>query len=68
MTARDGGVAIEVRNTPASSAAPAGVASGHGLVGLRERVSVFGGGLDASPTPEGGFLVAARLPAAVEAM
>ena len=64
VTNRDGGVVIEVRNTPADAVAPLEVPSGHGLVGLRERVSVFGGGLDASPTPEGGFLVAARLPAA----
>jgi signal transduction histidine kinase len=36
--------------------------AGHGLIGMRERVSVFGGQLDAGPRPDGGFRVAATLP------
>ena len=35
---------------------------GRGLVGMRERVSLFGGGLDVGPAPEGGFRVHASLP------
>jgi signal transduction histidine kinase len=35
---------------------------GHGLIGMRERVSLYGGELSAGPQPEGGFRVAARLP------
>ena len=60
--ARAPSVEIEVRNGRAASAALAAVPSGHGLVGLRERVSLFGGALDAGPTSDGGFVLAATLP------
>ena len=37
---------------------------GHGLVGMRERVALFGGRFDASRSPAGGFVVRAKLPIA----
>jgi signal transduction histidine kinase len=36
--------------------------SGHGLIGMRERVAVFGGSLTAGPAKDGGFAVAATFP------
>jgi signal transduction histidine kinase len=35
---------------------------GHGIAGMRERAAAFGGTLEASPLPGGGFQVAAFLP------
>jgi signal transduction histidine kinase len=35
---------------------------GHGLLGMRERITLYGGELTTGPTPGGGFAVHARLP------
>ena len=39
---------------------------GHGLIGMRERVQLYGGRLAAGPLPGGGFRVEAILPLSVE--
>ncbi|MER6081386.1 histidine kinase [Streptomyces sp. NPDC001833] len=36
-------------------------ARGHGLTGMRERTALYGGSVDAGPTPDGGYRVTASL-------
>lgn len=54
---------IRVTNT-ASVIAQASAQVGHGLVGMRERVAMFGGQLSAGPRPDRGYEVVAELPLA----
>jgi signal transduction histidine kinase len=59
-------LSIRVSDAGASTAdpplAPSAPGSGHGLVGMRERVAVFGGRLTTGPRADGGFDVRATLP------
>ena len=52
---------VEVLDSGGSVATEPG-SSGRGLVGMRERVSAYGGDLQTGGRPEGGFAVRARLP------
>jgi signal transduction histidine kinase len=66
---RDRDVTVEVTDDGRGAAAPTGDGrggTGHGLVGMRERVAAFGGDLETGPRPGGGFRVAARLPLAAD--
>ncbi|MEQ4722021.1 histidine kinase [Nonomuraea sp. B19D2] len=57
-------VEVEVRNDRPADGGEALPGSGWGLLGLRERVELAGGSLDAAPVPGAGFRVLARIPSA----
>ncbi|MER6944209.1 histidine kinase [Nonomuraea sp. NPDC000554] len=58
----DGWLEIEVTDTGGERAAPSRAGTGHGLIGLRERLALYGGTLDAGPRAGGGYQIRARLP------
>jgi signal transduction histidine kinase len=68
---RFGRGAFELDIANAHTASPPAIvngvaAGGHGLIGMRERVHLFGGTFGAGPSEDGGFLVHAVLPLSEE--
>jgi signal transduction histidine kinase len=61
-----GHVEIEVSDDGGGTGGAASISSdgGHGLVGMRERVSIFGGEFESGSRPGGGFRLRARIPVA----
>lgn len=56
------GVTVRVTNTAPGGTAPPSPGTGHGLLGMRERVAMLGGELATGATPDGGWEVTATLP------
>ena len=63
---RYGGEALELSVTDDGRGPNGSTQAGHGLVGIRERVAVVGGHVEARPGAHGGFTVEVRLPYAME--
>jgi signal transduction histidine kinase len=55
-------VELTVVNGRAPKPGPPTSGGGRGLLGISERVGLYGGRMDAGPTPGGGFLLSASLP------
>lgn len=60
---REAEIAVLVVNGPSDGSPATSLPSGgHGLLGMRERVTSHGGGFAAGPTQDGGFRVSAMVP------
>ncbi|MDK3258146.1 sensor histidine kinase [Blastococcus capsensis] len=61
VRAAGGVVDVEVCDDGQGGAGEPGTGTGHGLVGMRERVALYGGTVEAGGLPDGGYRVRARL-------
>jgi signal transduction histidine kinase len=59
---------LSIEITDDGRGGPAGNGPGHGLIGMRERVHLYGGTVRAAPLPGRGFRVTASLPVATAAV
>ncbi|WP_434600458.1 sensor histidine kinase [Streptomyces sp. A5-4] len=59
-----GGLGLRIVNTPARGLVKPSPGAGHGITGMRERVTMLNGEMTAEPTHEGGYEVAAFIPVA----
>jgi signal transduction histidine kinase len=65
LTSEPGKLTVEVTdNGRGPGGQPGGKGQGHGLIGMRERVGMYGGEFSAAPLPGHGFRVAATFPLA----
>ena len=63
VTLNDAGERLDlVVHTAPGAHAPGVSGAGHGLIGMAERVRVYGGSLDVGPLPDGSFRVHAQFP------
>jgi signal transduction histidine kinase len=63
LTYTDQALGVTIRDDGTARTPPG---TGHGLIGIRERVAVVGGEVTFGATPDGGFQVESRLPYALE--
>ncbi|WP_405657993.1 sensor histidine kinase [Streptomyces sp. NBC_00079] len=62
IEATDAALNLDVTDDGQAKRAASWGAPGHGIIGMRERVALFGGDFYAGPVADGGFRVSARLP------